>query len=378
VPTIRFHFPDGAAAQVRVAYQPLLETLFSLSVLAEPQRYPLRHPWVRQMRRSLPPALRREIAACSFALGKTSATGQSWLPNPLGAFPAQTGDSGSFAATMRAFTNLADDTVLRSLETLAALDDNGHSAEARAALAAARGDPVAFWRRLCDLITTYWDTAFAAEWERIEPVLSDSAAEASRVLAADGITALGASLGPRVHVGRTRRGIRLDLWLCRPRETTGDTLDPADADVEIEDTFALVPSTFTWPRVWFNIEPPGVGITFAAPSVLRDARLPPPPNAIVLLLRACADEVRLHALRWIAEEPRSTQELASLIGITDAGMSKHLHVLSEAGLVETDRQGRYVLYRLRDGNLKTVVTELARYLQVDEAPARSGPIRSTG
>src|SRR5207237_412021 len=126
-------------------------------------------------------------------------------------------------------------------------------------------------------------------------------------------------------------------------------------DVEIGETFALVPSTFTWPRVWFNIEPPGhVGITFEAPSVLRDARLPPPPDDLVLVLRACADEVRLHALRWIAEEPRSTQELASLIGITDAGMSKHLRLLSEAGLIEADRQGRYVLYRLRNGSLATV------------------------
>ncbi|MFL5960883.1 MAG: ArsR/SmtB family transcription factor [Gaiellaceae bacterium] len=71
-------------------------------------------------------------------------------------------------------------------------------------------------------------------------------------------------------------------------------------------------------------------------------------------------------MRWIAEEPRSTQELASLIGITDAGMSKHLRVLTEAGLVETDRQGRYVLYRLRDGSLRTVVTHLGRYLQVDD------------
>jgi DNA-binding transcriptional ArsR family regulator len=366
VPTIRFHFPEGAEQRVRVAYQPVLEALFSLSVLAEPQLYPLRHPWVREMRRSLPPALRREIAACSFALGKTSATGLSWLPNPLATFPVETGDSGSFAATMQAFANLADDTVLRWLEPLEVMDGNGRSGDARAALAAARRDPVAFRQRLCDLITAYWDAAFAAEWERIEPVLSDSAAEANRVLAAGGISALAASLGPRAHATRERRGIRLDLWVCRPRETNGVTLEPPDVNVEIEETFALVPSTFTWPRVWFNIEPPGpVGITFAAPSVLRDARLPPPSNDLVLLLRACADEVRLHALRWIAEEPRSTQELASLIGITDAGMSKHLRVLTEAGLVETDRQGRYVLYRLRDGSLRTVVTHLGRYLQVD-------------
>jgi DNA-binding transcriptional ArsR family regulator len=376
VPTIRFHFPDDVNPRVRVAYEPVLEALFSLSVLAEPQLYPLRHAWVRQMR-SLPPALRREIGACSFALGKTSTTGQSWLPNPLSTFPVETG--GSFAQTMETITSLAEDSVTRGLEPLQRIDGNGRSREARAALAAARRDPVAFWRRLCDLLTAYWDAAFAAEWEQIEPVLSNSAAEARRVLAGGGISALAASLGPRVHVGRGRRGVRFDLWLCRPREADGEMHKPPDVDVQVGEAFTLVPSTFTWPRVWFNIDPPGpVGITFEAPSIVRDARLPAPPEDLLLLLRACADEVRLHALRWIAEEPRSTQELASLIGITNAGMSKHLRVLSEAGLVDADRQGRYVLYRLRDGSLAAVVTHLASYLQVDGVEALSGLIRSTG
>lgn len=364
MPTIRFHFPADAHARVRIAYQPVLEALFSLSVLAEPQLYPLRHAWVRRMR-SLRPALRREIAACSFALGKTSAAGQSWLPNPLATFPTEI--SGSFGETLEALTGVPEETVLRCLEPLERLDAEGRSREAREALADARVDPLAFWRRLCDLLADYWDAAFAAEWERIEPVLAESVAEATRVLADGGIPTLAASLGPRVHAGRERGGFRLEVWLCRPREVNGETPELPDVDVEVDDAFALVPSTFTWPRVWFNIEPPGpVGITYEAPSIVRDVRLPAPPHELVLLLRACADEVRLHTLRWIAQGPRSTQELASLVGITEAGMSKHLRVLTEAGILEADRQGRYVLYRLRDGGLEDVAAGLARYVQATE------------
>lgn len=64
------------------------------------------------------------------------------------------------------------------------------------------------------------------------------------------------------------------------------------------------------------------------------------------MLRALADETRLRALKLIAAQPRSTQELAPLVGISEAGLSKHLRLLARAGLVRTKRQGYYVLYSL--------------------------------
>jgi DNA-binding transcriptional ArsR family regulator len=75
---------------------------------------------------------------------------------------------------------------------------------------------------------------------------------------------------------------------------------------------------------------------------------------VALLVLAVAD-ARLRALRLIAQAPRSTQELASLIAISEAGLSKHLGILSEAGLVESRRAGYYVLYTLSD--------ELRRFLR---------------
>jgi DNA-binding transcriptional ArsR family regulator len=59
-----------------------------------------------------------------------------------------------------------------------------------------------------------------------------------------------------------------------------------------------------------------------------------------------SDETRLHALALIAEKPRSTQELAPLVGLTEAGLSKHLRILADAGVVTSKRDGYYVLYSI--------------------------------
>ena len=64
------------------------------------------------------------------------------------------------------------------------------------------------------------------------------------------------------------------------------------------------------------------------------------------VLRALADDTRLRALRLIAERPRSTQELAPLVGVTEAALSKQLRALADAGPLECQRDGYYVLYRL--------------------------------
>jgi DNA-binding transcriptional ArsR family regulator len=49
--------------------------------------------------------------------------------------------------------------------------------------------------------------------------------------------------------------------------------------------------------------------------------------------------------------PRSTTELASLLGVTDSAVSQHLAILTAAGLVSRRRTRRYVLYlRSSDGD----------------------------
>ena len=68
-----------------------------------------------------------------------------------------------------------------------------------------------------------------------------------------------------------------------------------------------------------------------------------------------ADATRLSVVRELLEGPRHVGELNELVRVEQSLLSHHLRVLREAGLVEGERDGKAVLYRLapdisRDGN----------------------------
>jgi DNA-binding transcriptional ArsR family regulator len=64
-------------------------------------------------------------------------------------------------------------------------------------------------------------------------------------------------------------------------------------------------------------------------------------------VRAVGDRIRLDVLRLVAERPRSNEELAPLVGLSESGLSRHLCLLTDAGFLTTKRDGWYVLYSLR-------------------------------
>jgi DNA-binding transcriptional ArsR family regulator len=140
---------------------------------------------------------------------------------------------------------------------------------------------------------------------------------------------------------------------------------PHDHRIPIEAgrTLVLVPSAFAWPHVLVNCDDPWpLTLVYAPPFVRRREVRALPSDELLRGLRALADGTRLRALRLIAERPRSTQELAPLVGLSQAGLSKHLRALADAGLVSTRREGYYVLYSLRPQRVDEVVAALPEYL----------------
>src|SRR5262249_48378796 len=96
---------------------------------------------------------------------------------------------------------------------------------------------------------------------------------------------------------------------------------------------------------------------YRAPHLVESLGRATPPQ-LVQLLKALADPTRLRILELVAKQPRSTQELAPLVGLTDAGASKQLRPLAAAGLLETEGEGYYVLCRPRPEKLATPSDEL--------------------
>ena len=63
-------------------------------------------------------------------------------------------------------------------------------------------------------------------------------------------------------------------------------------------------------------------------------------------LRAAGESSRLRLLALCAQGPLSVSELAETLRQSEPRVSRHLKILSEAGLIERYRQGQWVQYRV--------------------------------
>jgi DNA-binding transcriptional ArsR family regulator len=79
------------------------------------------------------------------------------------------------------------------------------------------------------------------------------------------------------------------------------------------------------------------------------------------VLRALADESRRTMLDALARGPATAGELAGMLPIARPGVSRHLRVLREAGLVEVRQDAQRRVYSLRPQPLAEVDDWLGRY-----------------
>ena len=78
-------------------------------------------------------------------------------------------------------------------------------------------------------------------------------------------------------------------------------------------------------------------------------------------LRALADESRRTIVEALADGPATVTELAALLPIARPGVSRHLRVLREAGVVEFRQDAQRRVYTLRPPALAEVDEWLSRY-----------------
>jgi DNA-binding transcriptional ArsR family regulator len=78
-------------------------------------------------------------------------------------------------------------------------------------------------------------------------------------------------------------------------------------------------------------------------------------------LRALADESRRTMLEALSRGPATAGELAGLLPIARPGVSRHLRVLREAGLVEVRQEAQRRVYSIRPEPLAEIDEWLDRY-----------------
>ena len=83
-------------------------------------------------------------------------------------------------------------------------------------------------------------------------------------------------------------------------------------------------------------------------------------------LRALADDHRRTMLETLAAGPATAGELAALLPIARPGVSRHLRVLREAGLVEVRQEAQRRIYTLSPQPLTEIDDWLTHYLPLWE------------
>src|SRR5437773_2522692 len=92
------------------------------------------------------------------------------------------------------------------------------------------------------------------------------------------------------------------------------------------------------------------------------------------LYRLLGDEARLRLLRVLGRERLNVTELTGVLGLAQSGVSRHLGLLKEAGLVAEEREGGFSYYRLAvDDRDHAALAAMLR--QQFDASAADGAVR---
>ncbi len=81
------------------------------------------------------------------------------------------------------------------------------------------------------------------------------------------------------------------------------------------------------------------------------------------VLRALANPRRLQIMHRLADGPVEVSTLAAELGMSQPNVSQHLAVMRAAGVVEAERVGREVRYRISDPDVIVACATMRRVLE---------------
>lgn len=88
---------------------------------------------------------------------------------------------------------------------------------------------------------------------------------------------------------------------------------------------------------------------------------------IIEMIKAVADKNRMRIMLMLSERPMCVCELDSVLGIALSTISAHLKQMRSAGVIVSEKEGRWVIYRVADNALiGTMIQEIKSKLIDDE------------
>lgn len=75
---------------------------------------------------------------------------------------------------------------------------------------------------------------------------------------------------------------------------------------------------------------------------------------LLKVMKALADENRLRIMHLIHQKELCVCEMESILGMTQSNVSRHLIKLKDAELIEAEKQGQFVFYRVNPESLQEI------------------------
>lgn len=310
---LEFDFTAADLARTSLALSPLWELVCSLRVLQKPAADAVYLPWVEEVRARV--QLLEDLPLLRAIVPAGDCLPDFLTPPPAIPLPDLKSELISLMATTPAV-------VRRDLRHV-------YPRRLPDVLVPLARNPEAGVRRVAEALMAYWDCALADSWPRLRQVLAGDIAHRGREFASGGAARLFSDLHPAV------------TW-------SGETL-VVDKKMSLRlhlggAGMLLIPSAFAWPSI-LTITVPELRPTLIYPArgVATlwggDPHRPSATNGLARLIGA-----QRAGMLASMNGPATTTELARRMSMTAGGVSKHLAVLRDAGLVWSIRSGRAVLY----------------------------------
>ena len=328
---------DGEA--IRVGMSPLMEAVLSWHVLADAGHHTLQLPWVRRSR-ALPAGLRRDLRRMGWVVGGYVPAVFTWS-HPSKEFAAGITDVAAMPE------ELLSAELRQSLKNAPIFGFNRPASEQAYWHVRIGQDPRAVLVEFLEILQEYWDVAFRAEWEEVaqrnQPMVKAVSERTRRAGAAPLLRAYRSQL----DLDQQRGLVLID----RPHDHR--------IVVSPQRPLTILLSEFAWPhlRILCDMSWPPV-LVLPIQNLTRGHAKPQVVQNVLDPLRALAGESRLSMLTLLGVQPRSTNELGTLLHMSPPAVSRGLHRLEEAGLVCSEREGRYVVYMPSQAGLRELVTQL--------------------
>ena len=325
--------------RIQFIYSPLNELFRSLHVLLNPRHHGVNIDWALTARQHLSSNFFNDLHYFSliYELGVP--------PILLNNFESLAPDLDTEIDQLRIFLDKADpNVILANLKKVASSRENqfiptlakslewqgfeiNHSQNLLVDLA---DSPTSVYQHLLTFIAKYRAAVFDETWEvkSLAQVLLTEIKQQSLFLQQHGFTSLVNHLQIDRMFWRQNQ-----LVIVKPFEETISLTD--------QDTILLVPSYFIWPHLIVDHFSHGIALCYGA---LNKPTTKVSPDHIASIFNALSDVTRLEIMKYLANQPSTTQALGQILMMSDSTISHHLKLLKDAGLVTTTKKGKFVLY----------------------------------